>query len=330
MHRIARALAAIGLLACLSPAVQAQAQAVAYPSRPVTIRVAYPPGGPADVAIRSYAPTLGKELGQPMVIENVPGASSWIATSGLLRAAPDGLTLLGIVGFDLISAPAIVPAARYKPEDLRAVAVTQLSELVLISGAKFGFKSVDEVVEYARAHPGKLTVGNWGNGSITHVAAVEFAEKAGIKLLHVPYKGAAPVLSEVINGTVDLTFFPLAGPLLGQIKSNYVRPIAVAAEQRNAYLPDVPAFSESKSVKGFSYTIWSGIFAAPGTPDPIVTRLNAVLGSHMAGNAWRAEQAAVGATVLTPKSVKQTEDFYKAELQKIQAVIRTLPLDPKP
>jgi tripartite-type tricarboxylate transporter receptor subunit TctC len=186
------------------------------------------------------------------------------------------------------------------------------------------------VVEYARANPGKLSVGNWGNGSITHVAAVEFADKAGIKLLHVPYKGAAPALAEVINGSVDLTFFPLAGPLLGQIKANNVKPIAIAADQRNAYLPDVPAFGESKSAKGVNYTIWSGIFAAPGTPDSIVTRLNAVLGSHMASDTWRAEQTMVGATLLTPKSVKQTEDFYKAEVQKIQNVIKNLPLDAKP
>ena len=313
---------------CLLPLANAEAQA--FPTKPVTIRVAYPAGGPADVAVRDYVPALATQLGQPAIVENVPGANGSIAAMGVLKAAPDGQTLLGIVASDLILAPKIVPSARYKPEDFRAVAVTQLSELVLISGPQHAFKDVDDLLQYLKANPSKqLSIGHWGNGSITHVAGADFAARAGIDLLQVPYKGAAPVLPDLTNGSVDLTFYPLAGPLLGQIKAGYVKPIAIAAERRSAQLPDVATIGESKAVKNFTYSIWSGVFAAKSVPEATLALLNKVFSAHTATSEWRSRQTMVGATLLEPMNVQQTNDFFNVEVMKMETASKAVRFDNK-
>jgi len=296
-----------------------------FPTKPVVIKVAYPAGGPADVAIRDYTPSLPQQLGQPAVVENVSGANGSIAAMSVLQAAPDGHTLLGIVASDLILAPKIVPAARFKPDDFRAVAITQQSELVLISSPKHAFKNVDDLVRYVKANPGKtLSIGHWGNGSITHLAGADFAARSGINLLQVPYRGAAPVLSDLTSGNVDLTFYPLAGPLLGFIQAGHVKPIAIAASTRSAQLPDVPTVNESAAVKDFVYTIWSGVFASKQVPDAVIQRLNKVFGSHTVSPEWRGRQVTVGATVFDPRDVKQTEEFFAAEIKKVDAASKAV------
>lgn len=303
--------------------------AQSFPSKPITIKVAYPAGGPADVAIRDYTPALAQQLGQPALIENVGGANGSIAAMSVLRATPDGHTLLGIVASDLILAPKVVPAAKFKPDEFRAIAITQQSELVLISSPKHDFKDVDDVVRYLKSNPGKgLSIGHWGNGSITHVAGADFAKKAGIELLQVPYKGAAPVLPDLTSGIIDLTFYPLAGPLLGQIKAGYVRPIAIAADTRNPQLPQVPTVNESKAVRGFTYTIWSGVFASKQIPDVTIARLNKALSATTATSEWRARQVTVGATLIEPRDVKQTESFFNAEIKKMEAASRVVRFEP--
>lgn len=312
----------LAALALIPPLV---GHAQTFPTKPVVIKVAYPAGGPADVAIRDYTPSLPQQLGQPAVVENVSGANGSIAAMSVLQSPADGHTLLGIVASDLILAPKIVPAARFKPDDFRAVAITQQSELVLISSPKHAFKSVDDLVRYLKANPGKsLSIGHWGNGSITHVAGADFAARAGINLLQVPYRGAAPVLPDLTSGNVDLTFFPLAGPLLGQIQAGYVKPIAIAAHARSAQLPDVPTVNESAAVKDFVYTIWSGVFASKQVPEAVIQRLNKVFGAHTLSPEWRGRQVTVGATVFDPRDVKQTEDFFAAEIKKVEAASKAV------
>ena len=296
-----------------------------FPTKPVVIKVAYPAGGPADVAIRDFTPSLAQQLGQPAIIENVSGANGSIAAKSVLQAPSDGHTLLGIVASDLILGPKIVATAHYKPEDFRPVAIAQQSELVLISSPKHAFKDIDDLVRYAKANPDKsLSIGHWGNGSITHVAGADFAARAHIDLLQVPYRGAAPVLPDLTAGNVDLTFFPLAGPLLGQIQAGYVKPIAIAANTRSPQLPNVPTINESAAVKNFVYTIWSGVFASKQVPEAVVLRLNKAFGAQTSTSEWRARQVTVGATVFEPKDVKQTEDFFAAEIKKVEAASKAV------
>jgi len=316
-------LAAVLAALCLTQPAAGSAQD--FPTRPVSIRVAYPAGGPADVAVREFVPVFPRDLGQPAVIENVPGANGSIAAMGVLQAAPDGHTLLGIVASDLLLAPKVIPTAKYKPDDFRPVAVTALSELVLVSSPAHSFKGVDDLVSFSKANTSKpLSIAHWGHGSITHVAGADFAERAGINLLQVPYKGAAPVIPEVANRSVDLTFYPLAGPLLGMIKAGMVRPVAIAASRRSAQLPDVPTISESKAVPSFTYSIWSGVFASRRVPEATIVRINKAISAHAATAEWRAKQVATGASPIDPMNVQQVDDFFKTEAANMEVASKIL------
>lgn len=315
----------VHLLLCAACAAAAPAFADTFPSKAVVIKLAYPPGGPADTDIRDFLPALQAELGQAVVIENLPGANGSIAANAALQAAADGHTLLGIVASDLLLAPRIIATAKYKREAFRPIAVTGYSELVLVGSPKRAFAAVDDLVKYAKANPSTpLSMGHWGTGSLTHVAGAEFAERAGLKLLQVPYKGAAPVIPDLVNGSVDLTFFPLAGPLLGLIKSGHVKAIAIAANKRNPQLPDVPTLNETRVVSNFSFAIWSALFAPASVPEAVVARMNSAMNKKIASAEWRNRQLGNGATPLEPMTLQQLDTFYRTEATNVEAAAKVL------
>lgn len=299
-----------------------------YPAKPITIKVAFPAGGPADAAIRAANVVLQRSLGQSLVTENVPGATGSISAMAVLNANPDGYTLLGTTGSDFVVAPFTVSSAKYQPESFKLLGVVGMSDFILVSAPAYAFKNIDELIDYAKKPGNKtLTLGHWGKGSTAHIVGADFQAKTGTTFLEVPYKGAAPALSDVIGGHLDLTFAPLGGATLELIQSGKVKAIAVASEKRNPGLPDVPTINESGKIKNFEYSIWSALFAPPGTPQPIVARLNAAVNEWVVSPDNQARVKLNASRQMPAMSLAETAAFQKSEQEKFSSIARSLKLE---
>ncbi len=313
------------LAARLAPA-HAQTPA-AYPRKPIVVKTAFPAGGPADASIRAAAVVLQRNLGQNLVSDNVPGANGSIGAMNVLRSDNDGYTLLGTTGVDFLVAPRTIASAKYQPDAFHLVGVVGISDFVLISSPRYNFRNADELIEYARK-PGnrELSYGHWGVGSAPHLVGADFQARAGIKFLEVPYKGAAPTLTDVSGGQVDLTFVPLGGPTLGMIQAGRVKAIALASLRRNPALPEVPRVADSKALPDFEYSLWSALLAPPRTPEPIVSRLTDALNEWVLSPENQQRIATNASRRLDPMSVQQNAAFLKAEHDKYTRLARTLNL----
>ena len=258
------------ILAAIVLAVATAASAQSYPDRPIRLVIPWPAGDPPDVVGRAVGERLPDLLGQPVVIENQPGANGEIGTAAVARAAPDGYTLLLSTGSSL----AMGPALKRVPYDPVAdfVPITQLisGALVLLARPDLPIRTVPELVAYAKANPGKLTYGSGGTGGTTHLSGVLLEQLAGIELLHVPYKGAAPALSALLGGQVDLVFVNAVGAI-PHMQAGKLRGIAVTKAQRMTALPDLPAIAET--LPGYELTSWYGFMAPRATPDEVVERI---------------------------------------------------------
>ncbi len=265
MSRFKKLFAALAL-AC-APAV---ALAQAYPAKPVRLVVPYSPGGGADNAARILATRLSATLGQTVVIDNRPGGSGMIGAQAVAQAEPDGYTVL----YDA-SAYAVNPALRkmaFDPaKDLLPVSLAVTVPNIFVVPANAPYKSEQEFVDYARKNPGKLTYASYGAGSAAHLIGELLKNQAGIDLLHVPYKGGAPALTDLMGGQVD-SYFSNAASGMSYVKSGKLRALAVTSARRMPAMPDVPTLAES-GFKDFEVLEWNGFFVPRGTPKDVVARL---------------------------------------------------------
>ena len=244
-----------------------------FPSKPVRIVVAYPPGGAVDTIARKVAQKLSEQMGQQFVIENKPGASGTIGAREVARAQPDGYTLLAID-----NTYAILPYVFNKlpwnhSTDLIPVTVSAFSPIMLVVGNKSRFTDLQSLVDAARQEPEKVTYGTGGNGSAPHFSAEAFQQAANVKLFHVPYKGAGEAVVGVLSEQVDMI---MASPpsVMGNVRGGQMRPLAISGSQRVSALPDVPTFAEA-GLPQFKVLNWSGLAAPKGTPTEIVNKLQA-------------------------------------------------------
>lgn len=261
-------------LACLLLACSAgSAWAQQYPAQPIKLLVAFPAGGGADAAARILAAALGEQLGQGVVVENISGAGGTIGTARAAHATPDGYTLLVGTPSTHGSNVAVYAKLDYDPvRDFVPVMLIGTSPFMLLASPSFEAKSVQDLVALARARPGQINYASYGNGSINHLAGELFASLADIDVAHVPYRGSAPAMTDLIAGSVQYT---IDGPAaLGQVKGGKVKLLAVTGKQRWSVFPDVPTVAES-GVPGFDVVTWFGLFAPSGTPKAIVDLLNA-------------------------------------------------------
>lgn len=265
-------LCAISLAATLLIAGAVQAQT--YPSKVVRIILGFPAGTTVDLLVRPVAQKLSESMGQQFIVENRAGATGLIANEAVARAAPDGYTLLGVPGSSLTSSlqlfekPPVNVLRDYMP-------ISQLGAFGYIFMVHPGVpaKNVKELIAIARAKPGFLTYGSSGVGSGFHLAGELFTTMAGVKMLHVPYKGGAEALNDMIAGRIDVMFYSLA-VALPQIRAGKLRPLAVTGMTRDALLPDLPTMDEA-GLKGYEMTGWHGLLAPAGTPVAVVEKLNA-------------------------------------------------------
>ena len=259
--------------ACLALATSALGHAQSYPSKPIRFVVPYPPGGPLDIVARLLGQHVGESLKQPVIVENKAGAGGNIGADLVAKSAPDGYTILmGAVATHAIN-PSLYASMPY---DARKdfIPVTQIASTpnVLVVNPALPVHNVREFIDYAKANPGKLNFGSGSTGSAGHLAGELFKSLAGVQMTHVPYKGAAPAMNDLIGGQIQLMFDNLASSL-GQIKAGKVRALAVTTAKRSELAPDLPTIAES-GLPGFDINTWFGLFVPAGTPKAIVDRLH--------------------------------------------------------
>jgi tripartite-type tricarboxylate transporter receptor subunit TctC len=303
---------------CIAAAGTAFAQAK-YPVRPVRMLVGFAPGGATDIVARLLAPGVGESLGQQVVVENRPGASSQIAGELVARSAPDGHTLL--MTTQTLMTSQMIEGKTYPDltRDFAAVSLSATSPLILVLNPSLPAKSVKELIALARSRPGELNYGTGGLGTTPHMSGELLATQAKIKIVHVPFKGEAPALIDVIAGHVPMMFSNITASL-AFVQAGRLRMIAQTGLKRSPVVPDVPTMDES-GLKGFEIIGFFGVMAPAQTPRDIVTRLNAELGKAMARPDVRKQYAA---QALDPGTLtaEQYAEFIKAQGAKFGKVIR--------
>lgn len=296
-----------------------------WPTKPVHIVVPYAAGGAVDTIARLTGQRLAERLGQPVIIDNKPGASANIGMDAVAKAAPDGYTLL-MAANALATNGSLFPALPFDPQrDFSPVGQIGHAPLVVVVPASSAARTFKELLVQARAEPGKLTYATAGNGSSGHLAGEALKQAAHIDVLHVPYKGGTPALTDLLGGRIS--FMPINPvEVISHIRSQKLRALAVASPKRLGLLPDVPTVAES-GLADFEVSVWWGLVAPAGTPQSLVSRLNAELQKVLAEPALQARLAELG-VVITAGSPAQFSDFIRTETTRWGRVIKAANIKP--
>jgi tripartite-type tricarboxylate transporter receptor subunit TctC len=306
-----RIVLAAGALA--ASAVQAQP----YPNKPIRLVVGFAPGGNTDVVARVVGQKLGERLGQQVVIENKAGAGGTIATGEVARAAPDGYTLtMGTTTTHAIAVAAYQNLTYDPSADFEPIALVAIAPYLLVVPSKTPARELKEFVALVKSQPGKFNYGSAGQATTTHLVMATFAHRAGLDMVHVPFKGNAPATTAVLGGQIEVLFGALP-PLLPHVKAGTLRALAISSAKRSASVPDVPTVAES-GYPGFDIALWLGFFAPKGTPAPVVKRLESEL-LQLARSADLKDvrdkqglEASAGSATELAKLVKSEIETYKA------------------
>ena len=307
-------------LACAAPVV-----AQNYPSKPIQIIVPLAPGGGTDLLARVIADKLRDKLGQPVTVENRSGASGNIGADAVFKAAPDGHTLLFTQPAPIVVNKALHGKLSFEPERFVPIALVSIQDIMLAANPKLPAGNLKELISYAKANPGKLNFGSSGSGSAPHLAAELFASMAGVRMVHVPYKGSGESQSATLAGHVDLTFFAFS-TALRHTKAGKLRAIAVGGTKRNPQAPDVPSIAEV--LPGYSAASWTALFAPPATPAPVVQRLTEAAAEilKMPDVQKRLADQGDDSAEMTPA---QLAEFLREERERWGSLIKTLGLQVK-
>ena len=309
------------LLALVLAASQTLAQT--YPAHPVRVMVGFAPGGPNDIIARAYSARLAETLGQPFVVENRTGAAGNLAAEAVARAAPDGYTLmLGSTGTNAVN-PSLYASLPFDAvRDLAPVSIVATSPSALAVHPKVAAHSVRELIALAKAQPGKLTYASAGSGSSQHLSAELFKRAAGVDIVHVPYKGAAPGITDLLAGQVDMSFAPVAN-VVPYAKSGKLRLLAVTGASRSAFAPGVPTVAES-GLPGFDVITWYAVFATAGTPGGVVDRLNSELRKIAQSPQLKEQLAGLGIDAAASASPAEARAYRDAEVERWGKLVRAL------
>jgi tripartite-type tricarboxylate transporter receptor subunit TctC len=294
-----------------------------YPTRPIKLVVPYAAGGPTDVLGRLVGEFLGRDLKQPVIVENKAGAQGAIGAEIVARSEPDGYTLFVTAASIIVLNPMLYKKLPYDPtKDFRMLAlVTDLPVLMEVHPS-VPAKTVAEFVAYAKANPGKVNFGSAGTGGTIHLAGEMFKQMAGIEMTHVPYRGAGPALTDLISGNIQVMFDTLS-TALPPVKSGLVRALGVSSEKRSPDVPDVPTVSES-GYPDYRVSVWYGIAAPAKLPDDIAQKVSASLDRALNDDAFRASLEKIGFPVFRPRSAASIAEFIDADRARWSAVIKQL------
>ena len=305
------------------PLLTVSALAQTYPDHPIRIIVPTPAGGPVDVMARLFAAALPASLGQNVIVENKPGAGNTLGSRAAAQAAPDGYTLMVSAASGLIISPMIYKTAGYDASSFAPIALLTETPQLLVINPLLPFKSVADLVAYAKANPGKLNYSTGGNGTLPHLAAELLKKITGINIVHLPYKGGGPALTGVVAGEAQMTFDPVATSL-PLIKDGKLRALAIAGSARVPALPDVPTMGES----GYSTLVvgaWTAVLAPKATPPAIVAKLNAAANAALQSEQMNVTLAKIGAQARggTPQALA---DYIADENKKWGPIVKALDL----
>ena len=300
-----------------APTASAQA---AYPNKPIKIIVPFPPGGATDTLARMMGQKLQESWGQAVLVENKPGAGGNIGADAAAKAPGDGYTLLlAAAGFMAVN-PSVYPNMTYDPaKDFAPLTLLVKAPLLLVVNPKLPVKDASEFIAYAKANPGKVSVGNGGAGTAQHLGGVYLASEAKINVVHVPYKGSAPATTDLLGGVTDAQFDNMV-TLIPYVKAGKLRPLAVSATQRSTAFPEVPTLSETV-LPGFETGTWYGLVAPVSTPAPITTKLSQELQRILALPDIREKLVAMG---LDASGMSNAEygQFIRAEIAKYAKIVK--------
>jgi tripartite-type tricarboxylate transporter receptor subunit TctC len=315
LRRASGALALAALAAGIAPAASAQT----YPDRPVRLVVPWPPGGATDALGRMLAQRLTEKLGQTVIVDNKAGAGGNIGTAAFVREKADGYTLLMATSSTNAANPHLYARLGFDPaKDFAPVAFVAEIPNILEVPKQSDFRSVADLIAAAKAEPGKLNYGSGGVGSSQHLAGSMFKHLTGADVLHIPYKGSGPAVSDLMAGQVDMM---LDTGSLAQVQAGALRALAVASRQRLPALPDVPTFAEA-GVSGMYASAWYGIVAPAGTPDDVVRRLNKEVNAVVADPDMKQRMEAMGALVPDGQTPEAFGAFMRSEIDRYADIVK--------
>ena len=324
---LTRAATAVGAL-LIASSVLAQT----YPSKPVTLLVPYPAGGLSDVIARTVNNTLSKNLGQPVIVDNLGGASGAIAAQKALSAPADGQIIFQGSPNELILAPLAISAVKFKSEDFRLVQMIATAQIGFLARKDLPVNNVDEFLDYARkeAQAGRpITYASVGPGSFYHLLGEHLSKVTNIPMTHVPYKGAAPANQDLLGGQVDIFLAPFGKAYDEMHKQGKLKVLAMLNSERLESVKDYPAISESKALKTFTFNIWTGYFVKKDTPEPIVQSIHKAITDSLTDPAVRGGLEANSQLVAKPLSLQAVGKAYADGTAQFRAIAKSINLQPQ-
>ena len=311
-----RALLAAAALALLPLAAHAQPEA--YPSKPITIVVGYPPGGSTDLNGRVLAAELARKLGVPVVIENVGGAGGAIGAQKVANAAPDGYTLLVGANNEIAINRLVSSTVKYDLKDFTPIGLIASQPMVLVASTKSGVKNVDQFMTLVKSNPGKYSYGSSGVGTALHLAGEMIKDQGGLFMTHIPYRGVAPLANDLLGGNIDFGVFVLSSGL-PHIKSGKVVALGTTEKKRSAVTADIPALAEHPKLKGIDISSWFALMGPARLPEPVVAKLKKALAESLQSPDLRKKLEESGSAI-APLNVDMAK-FLKDETAKYQRIV---------
>ena len=314
VHPLRRAALLCGLAVLAAPAIAQDA----YPSKPITIVVGYPPGGSTDLTARTVATELGNKLGVPVVIENLGGAGGAIGAQKVANAAPDGYTLLVGANNEIAINRLVSSTVKYDLKDFTPIGLIASQPMVLVASTKSGVKNVDQFMTLVKSNPGKYSYGSSGVGTALHLAGEMIKDQGGLFMTHIPYRGVAPLANDLLGGNIDFGVFVLSSGL-PHIKSGKVVALGTTEKKRSAVTADIPALAEHPKLKGIDISSWFALMGPARLPEPVVAKLKKALAESLQSPDLRKKLEESGSAI-APLNVDMAK-FLKDETAKYQRIV---------
>ena len=317
-----RVLMLLGLSLCVL-----SASAQNYPNKLITMVVPYPAGGGSDFVARQIQPELGKQLGQQIMVENTGGVGGAIGVQKVLSGPADGYQLVLGSPMELILAPLGLVSVKYKPEELRLVAQLVTTNMILLTRKDLPVNNVQELIDLGKTK--ELSYGSVGPGSLYHLVAERFTQLTKVRTLHVPYKGMAPVLADLMGGQIDMAFVPLVGNVPSLVQEGKLKALGITAKQPLARFPNFEALAAHKGLEGFEFDLWAGIQVPRQTPNDVVAKLHKAIYDSLQNPDVRKAYEGTGNSLPKLLPLAELDRLYTAEIARYQAIAKSVNLQPQ-
>ena len=326
MKAILKAGLALGAALSLSTALHAQS----FPSKTLNLVVPYPAGGASDFVARKLQPDAAAKLGQTMVIDNLGGAGGSIGLRKLINSPTDGYMLALGTPMELVLAPLAIQGVKYKPEDFKLVAQVVNTNMILAVRPNLNVKSVDELVALARKNASQpMSYGSLGPGSLYHLIGEKFSQTIKAPLLHVPYKGVAPLMADLMGGQIDMAFLPMAGPVPLTVSEGKLKGLGITAKTPHVLFKQYPPLAAMPGLEGMEFDLWAGVQVHGGTPDDVVAALSKAFYAALDNPETRKAFEASGNAVLPARSPTELAKIYATEIERYRSIARSINLQPQ-